>query len=167
MVWILNRIISALYTGHQKLTSFKILLKQFSNYREEIFIEHGKYLSVVKLCINIIFKNTCDIQVCYKIMSFCDLSKHLAIILKSSRSNPQHLETNFVPFSHKTFNTKLQWKEVDLYAPLCWTHHHILWQNSRIVSLSYHYLMHLSLFIKFIYIAYSCPEKFSYEISGA
>ena len=40
---------------------------------------------------------------CYKIMGFCDLSK-LPIALKSSRSNPQHLETNCVPFSCIIFN---------------------------------------------------------------
>ena len=41
---------------------------------------------------------------CYKIMGFCVLSKLLSVALKSPRSNPQHLETNFVPLSHKIFN---------------------------------------------------------------
>ena len=38
---------------------------------------------------------------CYKIKSFHDLSKLHTIALESSRSNPQHIERNFVLFSHK------------------------------------------------------------------
>ena len=35
-------------------------------------------------------------------MSFRDLAKLHAISPESSRSNPPHLKTNFVPFSHKS-----------------------------------------------------------------
>ena len=41
---------------------------------------------------------------CYKIMSFRDLTKILAITLESSRSNSKHLATNGVPFSYKIVN---------------------------------------------------------------
>ena len=37
-------------------------------------------------------------------MSFRELSKLLAIALKSSRSNPHHIETYFGPFLDKIFN---------------------------------------------------------------
>ena len=35
-------------------------------------------------------------------MSFRDLAKHHAISPESSKSNPPHLKTNYVPFSHKS-----------------------------------------------------------------
>ena len=40
----------------------------------------------------------------YKVMGFRDLSKLLAIALKSSISNLQRIETNFVHFSYKIVN---------------------------------------------------------------
>ena len=49
---------------------------------------------------------------CCKVISFRDLSILLHIALEFSRSNPKHLETNFVTFSHKVqpifMYTKLQ-----------------------------------------------------------
>ena len=89
----------------------------------------------------------------YKVMNFRDLPKLLAIAPKSLKSNPQHLETNYVPFSLK-FSTfihvykvvrKISWP----LCAFCWTHHPILWPNSMIVSLSYPYMTQLSLYIRF------------------
>ena len=62
--------------------------------------------------------------------------------------------TFFSPFSHKLCNTyscTQRSKENKVTAMcFCWPNNHILWQNSMIISLSYPYMMHLSLFIKFI-----------------
>ena len=82
--------------------NFQTTVKKF--YRTwKIFIcceTRHKYLNK-NLKIHLIF------QFCYKIMSFRDLSTLLLIALKSSGSNPQHIETNFVPFSYKIFNINL------------------------------------------------------------
>ena len=91
-----------------------------------------------------------------KVMTFSDL----AITLKSSRSNPQHLETNFVPF-HTIFNiySHTQSFNENKLTPMCYLLNigylgtlYILWQKSMIVSLFYPYMMQLSLYIRFIYI---------------
>ena len=66
----------------------------------------------------------------YKVMSFRDLSKLLVIAPKSSRCNPQHLETFFfhtkIIHVHKVA-MKISW-------PLCvfWlTGHYIFWKNNN------------------------------------
>ena len=89
---------------------------------------------------------------CYKVMSFCDLSKLLPMARKFSRNNPQHLEANFVPFSHKNFQHLLctQNCNENKVTPMCFLHH-ILRQNNMIVSLAYPNMMHLSLSIRFVY----------------
>ena len=86
-------------------------------------------------------------------MSVHDLLKTLAIAPKSSRSNPQHLETNF----HAKFSTFIHVHKVSMkicrpLCAFCCSHRHILGQNSIMVSLSYPYIMQLSLFKRFIYI---------------
>ena len=53
----------------------------------------------------------------YKIRSLRDLSKLFAISLKSSRSNHQYIETNFVPFHTKG---ALAW-----YGKLTWESAHV------------------------------------------
>ena len=148
-----------LYTRRLKLsTTFIYLLKQFSNYREEIISYVEKSLSVVKLCINIQARFLVHVIVgcCCKAMSFIDLSKLHATALKSSKSNPQHLETCSVPFSHKMINiysctqscneNKLTLMRFFLNSPSDTL------ANCMIVSLSYRYIMYLSLSIRFTYI---------------
>ena len=106
---------------------------------------------------------------CYKIMSFRDLTKLLAMALKSARSNPQHLKkilchfhTNFSTLIHvhnvamKMKNVAIRWRPL---CAFCWTHHHIIWQNSMIVSLSYPYMMNIYLFIRFMYVTKLSEEK--------
>ena len=123
------------------------------------FIEHGKSLSVVKLCIDIkmeIQKYMCYQDLVTKSVSFRDFSKLHAIALKSSRSYPQHLEINWVPFSHKIFfiyscTQSCNGNKVTPCAS-CWTYHYKLRQNGMIVSLSYLYMMQLSLFKGYFYI---------------
>ena len=57
----------------------------------------------------------------YKVMSFRDFSKLLAITPKYSRSNPQHLETNCVPFSRKIFKiySRIQSCNENKVTPIC------------------------------------------------
>ena len=139
----------SIYTRCQKLSTTYILLKLISINREEILssTENLYLLWNSALILKWKFKVHVISGFGYKVMSFCNLSKLLAMARKSSRSNPQHLETNFVSFSHKIFNIyshTQSCKENKLTWPLCafcWTHHHILWQNSMIVSLSYPYIM--------------------------
>ena len=94
-------------------------------------------------------------------MGFRDLSKLLPIALKSLRNNPQHLETNFVPFRSK-FSSFIYVANVAMkirWPLFCYNNHHIFGQNSMIVSLSYPYMMDLSLIIRFICIIWPCSEN--------
>ena len=108
---------------------------------------------------------------CFHIMSFCDLSKLLAIALTSSISYPNILEQIVCPF-HTQISafihvpkvaTKISWPR----CAFCWTHHQILWKKSMIVSVSYPYMMHLYVFISFIYVTYHSSKLFSLEVSDA
>ena len=99
--------LTVIYTWRQKLSTTYIFAETIFKLPWRNLIQHEKSLSIVKLCINIsikIKKMHVIFGFCHKIMGFRDLSTLLAIALESSRSNPKHLETNFVPFSYKIVN---------------------------------------------------------------
>ena len=85
-------------------------------------------------------------------MSFRDLSKLTLTALETSKSIPKHLEANVVHFSHNTDCQPLFTQSCDenKLTPMCFflLHDQILW----LVSQSYPHMIHLALYIRFIYI---------------
>ena len=74
------------------------------------------YFETVNNCLNENLKIHVISEFCYNVMSIRDLSKLLAVTLRTSKRKPQHLKTNFAPISDKIVNiysrkTKLQQKE--------------------------------------------------------
>ena len=109
----------------------------------------------------------------YKVMDFRDLSRLLAIAAKSSRSNPQHLETHCVPFSHKKINiySRTQSCNENKLTTICFSLNSpsptLAKLHDCFVSLSYPYMMHLSMFVWVFTSLYPVLKKDSYEVSGA
>ena len=144
------------------------MLKQFRKLRN--FIEHAKSLFIVKLCMNTIIK------ICNYMWDPDSVTKSWVFATYqnfslSSRNLQSPMSKNkFCPFITQNFQHLFTYTKLQISCLLCafwWTHHYIHWQNSKVVSLSYHFMMQFSLFKRFINFTKSCSEKSSYKVSGA
>ena len=108
-------------------------------------------------------KNTCNIRILLQNHEFSWLIKASCYRPEIFKELPPTSPTNFVPFSSKFLNI-YSWTQScneNKMTNMCFLLNSpfIIWQNSMTVSLSYSYMMHLYLCIRFIYITEPASGK--------